>query len=106
MGNDTHSLPQAAIDAISARLAALPDLRLPAQLQSGASEQRKKEYLQALLLHDPGEWCWFERPRRRFLGAELHGVEDGRSNVVAKLSLPVPAAFLLQESSSSGTAAA
>lgn len=54
MGNDTHSLPQAAIDAISARLAALPDLRLPAQLQSGASEQRKKEYLQALLLHDPG----------------------------------------------------
>lgn len=55
MGNDTHSLPQAAIDAISVRLAALPDLRLPAQLRSGASEQRKKEYLQALLLHDPGE---------------------------------------------------
>lgn len=54
MGNDTHSLPQAAIDAISVRLAALPDLRLPAQLRSGASEQRKKEYLQALLLHDPG----------------------------------------------------
>ena len=71
MGNDTHSLPQAAIDAISARLAALPDLRLPAQLQSGASEQRKKEYLQALLLHDPGEWCWCERTRRCMTCAEL-----------------------------------
>ncbi len=55
MGNDTHSLPQSTIEAISARLAALPELRLPAQLQNGASKQRKQEYLQALLLHDPGE---------------------------------------------------
>ena len=71
MGNDTQSLPQAAIDAISARLAALPDLRLPAQLQSGASEQRKKEYLQALLLHDPGEERWW---RKRKLVLRLLGM--------------------------------
>lgn len=55
MGNDTHQLPQAAIEAIAVRLAALPDLRLPAQLRGGASEQRKQEYLRALLLHDPGK---------------------------------------------------
>ncbi|PSC75048.1 coiled-coil domain-containing 97 isoform A [Micractinium conductrix] len=55
MGNDTHSLPQGAIEAISARLAVLPDLRLPAQLRnSGAGEQRRADYLHTLLLHDPG----------------------------------------------------
>mgnify|MGYP001810713758 CR=1 FL=1 len=56
MGNDTHSLPQGAIEAISARLAVLPDLRLPAQLRnSGAGEQRRADYLHTLLLHDPGQ---------------------------------------------------
>lgn len=48
-------LPQAVIDALSARLAALPDLRLPAQLRQGdASDERKRDYLTRLLQHDPG----------------------------------------------------
>ncbi|KAI7841196.1 hypothetical protein COHA_005162 [Chlorella ohadii] len=48
-------LPQTVIDALSARLAALPDLRLPAQLrQGGASGERRRDYLTRLLQHDPG----------------------------------------------------
>lgn len=53
-------LPQAVIDALSARLAALPDLRLPAQLRQGdASDERKRDYLTRLLQHDPGGCCNF-----------------------------------------------
>lgn len=55
MGNETGMLPQAVIDALSARLAALPDLRLPAQLRQGdTSDERKRDYLTRLLQHDPG----------------------------------------------------
>ncbi len=55
MGNETGMLPQTVIDALSARLAALPDLRLPAQLrQGGASGERRRDYLTRLLQHDPG----------------------------------------------------
>ena len=59
MGNDSRQLSQAAVEAISSRLAQLPDLRLPAQLRREgappASTQRREEYLAKLLTHDPGE---------------------------------------------------
>lgn len=58
MGNETGMLPQAVVDALAARLAALPDLRLPAQLRQGdAGEGRKRDYLARLLQHDPGGRC-------------------------------------------------
>ena len=55
MGNDTRQLSQAAVEAISARLAQQADLRVPAQLRQGEStDRRREEYLSKLLTHDPG----------------------------------------------------
>ena len=58
-GNMTEagvSLPIRVVEEISARLSRLKDLRLPYQLQNNAdvSQAQKEQYLQALLLRDPG----------------------------------------------------
>lgn len=58
MGNDTRGLPQDAVDQLTARLAALADLRLPAQLRrqqpEGPPQGELRRHLAQLLRQDPG----------------------------------------------------
>lgn len=91
MGLESGQLSQAVVDELSSRLAASADLRLPGQLTKAGSEppseNKRKEYLSALLLRDPGEL----RCMMAWQGAV--GVPAGRAVARSSFYLPPQACF-------------
>jgi hypothetical protein len=80
MGNDSRILPSSTVELLVARLAGLPELRLPAQLcrqdQSDPSLEQRRSYLSSLLAHEPG--VFLERHGEQLTQGELQQLDGLR----------------------------